>query len=144
MPNYKPWGYPSNSNCQVTKSADQSIPDITLTSVTWNQENFDTDDMHDNVTNNNRITVKTSGTYLILCNVKWQSNSVNSRRCHIYKNGAQHSGVYNNAVSNSYQNMLAIDDSSVNDYFELQVYQDSGAAKNLFADQSSFTLMRIA
>lgn len=51
--------------CRVTHSATQAMTDNTLTVVSFNTETglFDTDTMHDPVTNS-RITVKTAGVYL--------------------------------------------------------------------------------
>lgn len=35
----------------------QSVPDVTLTALTWNLESYDTDGFHDNATNPSRLTV---------------------------------------------------------------------------------------
>jgi len=50
--------------CRVYKSGSQSIG-TTLTAVNFDAESFDTDTMHDNVTNNTRITFTTAGKYII-------------------------------------------------------------------------------
>lgn len=49
---------PIHMGVLVTKSALQDIPSAaTWTALTWDQEEYDTDAFHDNVTNNSRLTV---------------------------------------------------------------------------------------
>lgn len=50
---------------RVYNNAVQSIPDSAWTAITLNNESYDTDSIHDNVTNNSRLTCKTAGKYLI-------------------------------------------------------------------------------
>ena len=59
--------------CRVYNNASQSIPHNTLTAVTFNSERYDTDTMHDTVTNNSRITFTTAGLYAITANVQLAS-----------------------------------------------------------------------
>src|SRR5262245_40483526 len=56
-------------------SANQSINSGTNTTLNFDSERFDSDTIHDNVTNNSRLTCKTAGKYLICCNVRWASNA---------------------------------------------------------------------
>lgn len=51
--------------CRVTKASAQTINDNTVTALQFDTEAFDTDGMHDNVTNNTRITFQTAGVYLV-------------------------------------------------------------------------------
>jgi len=67
-------------SCKVTKSTDQTIPTGVHTPITWDTENYDTNDMHNTVTNNSRITIKTAGKYLLVGQTTWTSNSGGSRR----------------------------------------------------------------
>lgn len=49
----------------VRKAADQTAANYTaITAVTWDQESYDTDTIHDNVTNNTRLTVPSGATYV--------------------------------------------------------------------------------
>jgi hypothetical protein len=51
----------------VTKSADQNAVNLTsATLITWNTETYDTDSIHDTVTNTDRLTVPTGVTYVRL------------------------------------------------------------------------------
>jgi hypothetical protein len=51
--------------CRVTRTAVQSIPDNTVTAVAFTSERFDNDAMHNNVTNNTRITFTSAGIYVV-------------------------------------------------------------------------------
>ena len=55
----------------VTKSATQSIATATYTAISWDQEGWDTNSYHDNVTNNSRVTIPSGkgGKYLVTTNV---------------------------------------------------------------------------
>lgn len=52
------------SGALVRKSANQTIAADTLTAIAWDVEAYDTDGFHDNVTNNDRLTVHVDGTYV--------------------------------------------------------------------------------
>jgi hypothetical protein len=51
--------------CRVYRAAAQSIPDAAVTTVTFDSERYDTNTMHDPVTNNSRITINTAGLYIV-------------------------------------------------------------------------------
>lgn len=51
--------------CRVFHNTTQSIADNTVTTVLFNSERYDTDNMHNTVTNNSRITINTAGLYLL-------------------------------------------------------------------------------
>ena len=61
---------------RVTQSAGQSITASTLTALNFDTEAYDTDTMHDNVTNNSRITFTTAGRYNICAAVTTDANAV--------------------------------------------------------------------
>lgn len=60
---------PVVSTCIVTRTAALSISAGATTVIAWNAEVYDTTSMHDNVTNNSRITVQASGVYMISFNI---------------------------------------------------------------------------
>ena len=120
-------------SCKVTKSADQTISNNTTTVITWNQEDYDTDGMHDNVTNNSRITIKTAGKYSALAQIVWASNSTGKRIVNITKNSVV-IGKMNYLASGSSQHTIsAVDDFVVNDILEVSVFQDSGGNLDFLA-----------
>jgi len=61
--------------CRVYKSSGQTVG-TTYTALTFDTESFDTDTMHDNATNNTRITIPTTDYYLIggLCTTDGNAN----------------------------------------------------------------------
>lgn len=61
--------------CRVFHSVNQSIADATLAALAFDSERFDTDTMHDTVTNNSRITFNTAGVYSGVANVRFASRS---------------------------------------------------------------------
>lgn len=73
------WATPSGGGsfvgCRVYKSSGQTVG-TTYTALTFDTESFDTNTMHDNATNNTRITIPTTGYYLIggLCTTDGNAN----------------------------------------------------------------------
>jgi len=113
-------------SCKITKSADQPISNNTSTIITWNQEDYDTDGMHDNVTNNSRITIKTAGKYSVMGQFEWASNSTGKRIIDIMKNSVV-LGKANYLASGSSQHTISfVDDFAVDNILEIRVFQDSG------------------
>ncbi|HXI18490.1 MAG TPA: hypothetical protein VNM48_19165 [Chloroflexota bacterium] len=120
-------GVPS---CRAFHSATQSIPHATPTALAFNSERFDTDAIHDTATNNSRFTCKTAGKYIITGHVEWSANATGVRQLRIVLNGATPLIIVavTTPVGAGYQGVATIADLAVNDYVELQAYQDSGSA----------------
>ena len=53
------------SYAQLQISADQTIADATYSAISWDVENYDTDSYHESITNPTRITIPTTGWYLL-------------------------------------------------------------------------------
>jgi len=130
-------------SCKVTKSANQSIPNSISTIVTWNQEDYDTDGMHDNVTNNSRITIKTAGKYSVMAQFEWASNSTGKRIIDIMKNSVA-LGKANYLASGSSQHTISfVGDFAVDDILEIRVFQDSGGSLDFLNNISYFAAHKI-
>jgi hypothetical protein len=120
--------------CYIQKNSagsNQTISNNTETAITFDQEIADTNTMHDNSTNNSRITIKQAGRYHIVGNIRWESSSSSGygRTLRITKNGteiAAHVLIPSSTISSPSQNVDIYLNLSVNDYIELKVYQDSG------------------
>ena len=69
------WGS-TDISCRVKQAVTQNIWS-TLTAIIFDAETFDTDTMHDNATNNTRITFTTAGKYQINAAVTTDGNSAN-------------------------------------------------------------------
>jgi len=126
-------------------SADQAISTETHTDLAFNQERYDTDNIHHNVTNNSRLTCKTAGTYAIVGNVIWDGVAGGVRWIYIKLNdtttiaksaiGAVDVNEKGMIVSTKYQ--LA-----VGDFVTLRVWHNQGGDVDvLFYDDYSPTFM---
>jgi hypothetical protein len=118
---------------RVYHSTFQAITNTTLTALAFNTERYDTDTIHDTVTNNSRLTCKTAGTYHIQGTISWEAAAAGTYRlCRIRLNGTTliASSTYAPsafaAVSNDH--IVSTDYAlAVNDYVELVVQHNAGA-----------------
>jgi hypothetical protein len=123
---------------RVATGSGQSVTTATLTPVALSGESFDTDTMHDTVTNNSRLTAFTAGTYLTAGFVQWSNpGAVGTRwQTAVYKNGAQISVAESGTpTAGGYPALFVAElvPLAVTDYLELVIYQDSGVSKTVFA-----------
>lgn len=125
---------PAAVGARVKRSAVQSIANNTMTAVAWDQEDYDTDAFHDNVTNNSRLTVPTAkgGKYLIEACVKIAANAAGTQHyADIYLNGttviASCNGLMHASVAEAWI-VTATYALVATDYVQIRVYQDSGGA----------------
>jgi len=113
----------------ATTSTTQTFTSGTEAALVLNQEDYDTDTMHDLSTNNSRLTCKTAGVYAIWGSCRMASHAGGRRVLSVLLNGTsdefqqewdtnQHDSV-RMQVSGSLK--LAVDD-----YVQLRVYQSSG------------------
>lgn len=121
---------------KVYNTAVQAIPNGVSTVVAFDAEIFDTDGMHDTVTNNSRITIKTPGLYSITAASDWAVNATGIRMLEIRKNGAglpQEFAHQSTPSSSTYarQTMAVTLMLAAGDYIDLSVYQTSGSPLNL-------------
>jgi len=125
--------------CRVYSSVGQGIPNGVATPLTFDSERFDTDNIHDVVTNNTRLTCKTAGKYLVFGNVNYAYSATGRRLLLPRINGSAYiTDVELNGASSTSAGSLAMAFSTVwdfvvGDYVELCVYQDSGAGLNVLA-----------
>ncbi len=140
---------PADISVQVEKSTHQTITTATLTDLTWDTEIFDTDSMHDNSTNNERLTCNTAGKYLIIFNAGWQSNATGYRYLSIELNDttiiAQTRGAAN--VNYGEQSLSCIRNLAVDDYVKALCYHTRGSDLQLKDDNpfnAQFSMVKIA
>lgn len=137
---------PTFRGCLVYLDADQSISDSTTTAVNFDQESYDTDSIHDNATNNTRLTVPSGVSKIRLsARVNFAGNATGYRRGLMIKNGgtAYHGNAdFRLAASMSDEFAITFNtpviDVSSSDYFELNVAQTSGGALNLLGTTSGW------
>jgi hypothetical protein len=135
-------------SCRVSKSAHQSIADEQIVPITFDIEAFDTDSIHDNVTNNSRLTCKTAGKYIITGNIVYAVNATDFRSAIIRVNGAT---IINYANAQALTNVgvtscistTTIYDLAINDYVELCAYHSAGVALNVMLDTTNFAMVKV-
>lgn len=119
--------------CFATKSANQSIPNTTWTTITLNT--YETNDTGMSVTAD-RITITQAGQYLVSAQVQWASNGTGSREAFIRTNGGTiflDTYVVPNSGDLTSIQMTTIKTFSINDYIDMRVYQNSGGSINVNA-----------
>lgn len=127
--------------CEVTHSAAQSIVTATDTVLAFDTEVEDNDVMHDNVTNNDRITIKTAGRYQIILLLTFASNATGFRIGNIRLNGTTIIGSnVVPAVNGNATRVVATRSRrfAVNDFLQALGHQTSGGNLNVNS-QSEFT-----
>lgn len=128
------------AGASVYKSAAQSIPNDTLTTVTWNSEDFDTNSFHSTSSNTGRLTIPVAGKYLINAMIGWDTTgNTNTKTVTMRKNGADLFKSNGLGTGSDYQSqsLQYIVNAAVNDYYEILVYQTSGAAINVLQNANS-------
>src|SRR5947199_110600 len=91
---------------RAKRTTTQSVANGTWTLVLLDGEDFDTDTIHDTVTNTDRLTCKTAGKYLVVANLVFALNSTGERLAYIQKNsealtGGQNAAAASSAVANA-------------------------------------------
>lgn len=132
----------------VAITANQSIPNNALTVVAWDSEIYDTNNIHESVTNPSRLTVPAGVTAVkIYGGTFWAINSVGVRYIYVYKNGVAAAGLpvdQKVAINETGSNVCsAVVTVNAGDYFTMIVYQDSGGALNMQNSVSTFFGMEI-
>ena len=130
------WATPTSGatyvGASVYKSADQTISTATQTIITWNNEDFDTDSIHDNSTNNGRFTIPTGkgGKYLIAAFIPSYHLSSNVQfYIDVFKNGSLLYSLmspYMTGYLNQGPSASTVVNAAAADYFELRITQSSG------------------
>ncbi len=125
----------------VTKGSAQSIADTTLTAITFDTEEFDTDDLHSTSVNTERITIPATGVYLVTAGVQWASGTTGFRYMNIELNGTTNLAEdRRNGVSGqeTEQTVSRIYSFTAGDYVVLNVYQNSAGSVNISSGAQTF------
>lgn len=122
--------------CSLRRTANKSLTSGVVTTVDWNAEASDDYGMHDNVTNNSRITIPSGGDgwYQIESLVRFSALSLGDRAWYIKINGSvywqeRHSSsgaAGETRMAGKYTIKL-----SAGDYIELDVFHSAGSSINL-------------
>jgi hypothetical protein len=119
-------------SARVYNSADISIPNSTNTVLTFNNEHWDTDEMHSTVSNTGRLTCKTAGMYTIFTNIVFADNATGERVVNIRLNGSLMIASDRRPGHGSVNMLLSTPyNLNINDYLEVVVYQNRGGDLNV-------------
>lgn len=87
MPNYQL--VPSTAQFFGKKASNETVADETDDAINWDKEQVDPAGWHDDVTNNTRITVDTSGWYLVNVRFRCEERVANNASIRLYVNGTE-------------------------------------------------------
>lgn len=126
----------ANRGALALKTTNQTINDLTTTTITFNSESYDTDAIHDNSTNTGRLTVPVGvNAVRLAAQVDWSAIPTGAQIT-IYKNGTS---TYDGRPLSDLSNTSASAHSIVTpvlyvtggDYFEVVVIHNSGASREV-------------
>lgn len=119
--------------CLVNATANQGIGSAVSTLINWDNEVYDTNTMHNNVTNNSRITATTAGLYLISYNIRWDTFATGRRLAYLRRNGTDIADSVSEIPNTSGATCtLTMPFSLVaNDYVEVLAYQTATGTLNV-------------
>ena len=123
-----------NYETSVYQSSGQSIPNSTYTILNFDSEEWDDLNLHDNVTNNSRITIATAGRYEVSALVLFNSASNGAKIVDIVKNGSNVARVGSGNATNIADDGLSIVTTlslAAGDYLQIGVQQATGGAISL-------------
>jgi hypothetical protein len=142
------WAAPASGSTFVGAKAygtsNQSAADFTVTVITWDSEDFDTDSMHSTSSNTSRLTIPTgkTGYWQINASLGFDGNATGIRTLRLSKNGTYVNAEQTNATATfgvimGFTNVLYL---TAGDYIEIAALQTSGGALNVIksADTSYF------
>lgn len=133
--------------CKLDDSSDQTLSSGSPTAINWDTEIYDSNNFHDTVTNNTRITIPlgAAGKYMFFGGLVFDTDATGARKIGIRKNGTTFIGsdrVDAAGANETHLTTVGIDLASVGDYYELIALQESGSpvdAKTT-ADESYFAI----
>ena len=140
------WAAPAASNFAgvvCRRGSAVSLSNDTSNFINWDVEILDSDDYHSTVTNASRLTVPAgkAGKYLIFATGVFNANNTGGRDVNVRLNGSTYIGgstIGNAGASlNAAALVLRVYDLAVNDYVELDCYQNSGGSLNLVSGLGS-------
>lgn len=121
------------SMARVVSTGNIPVANNAQTTVGFGAEEFDTDGLHDNVTNNSRLTAAVTGKYQINANVIWNANSSGVRQLSLTRNTSNVAIVQTpaSAVGTQGQGVSDLFEISANGFVEIAVFQTSGSTGSL-------------
>jgi len=119
----------SDIGARVNRSTSQSIPNVVSTAISFNGSRYDTNQIWSAVSPT-RLTCKTAGKYSIGGCFRFDVNAAGTRFIDLRLNGVSIS-VTEGTGPTSIFSISSIFSLAVNDYVELNAFQNSGSALNI-------------
>ena len=125
-------------------SSNQTLTNIVVAALAFANESFDTDAMHDNSTNNSRLTAKTAGIYYIEGQAEFALNGTGDRFLRIFLNNTSVLSESRHLAAGGAHRELCggLFALAVNDYVELIAFQSSGG--DLIVNPARFYMFWVA
>lgn len=136
-----------NEGAKVTHSEAQTAPSKTQHVLIFDTELWDTDGIHDNAVNNSRLTCRTAGKYLVICNIAVGDSPIGMSQLMFRVNeevsGRLYRRFWNSTAAAMMWGMSGILALEVDDFVELLFYNDSDGANLLDSyDYAPFLAMQ--
>jgi hypothetical protein len=118
--------------CRLYKSANQAIANATMVVLTFDREDYDVGNLHDNTVNPERITIPTGGDglYLIGAQLTITTSATGRKSVQLHKNGDNRFGIAevmgNDQGLNLSLQCWAVMNLVAGEYVTCKVRQDSG------------------
>ena len=120
---------------RVTRSSAQSIPDSLNTNLAFDQERYDTAGVHDNATNNSRLTAPVTGIYAVTAQFTWGGSAgTGCRFAGVMKNGSTLIARSQQLPGDDDENITTQVRLAAGDYVEVLVLQTSGGSLTVAAN----------
>jgi hypothetical protein len=130
--------------CSLVTDSSQTLTTGVITPVAFAAEVLDDSGMHDNVTNNTRVTIAVPGKYSIHGSALFINNATGVRFVGLHKGGAEIQRGTQVSTANGSEtgcNVSAIVNLAASEYLELVAYQTSGGNLGLYSGYSRLQVM---
>ena len=129
----------------IKKSDYQTIDNNTLTAITWDSEDLDTNTFHSTASNTSRLTVPSgyAGKYLLVLHGSVEEHSGGRRAVRLYKNGESFQrGVTfppttGDGIGIQYFDYSTVANLAVADYLEVYFFQNRGGDARFYGGSNS-------
>ena len=137
---------------KYTKNDSQSIANLSITRVEFDDETYDTNSGMDTSSNVGRYTVPTTGYYMIETTIYWSAIDLDAGdwiRTYININGTitkiteYEAGVDYTATQNFSQSVMDVANITAGQYIEIQVFQSTGGAESVYSPDPIATMLTI-
>jgi hypothetical protein len=122
---------------RVSTTADINVPDNTEVTIGFDSEHFDFGAMHNNTTDNSRITASLPGIYQVNAEVEWSdSTTADDFLMYVKKNGTRHGTLDSRSGTDSplpetFQTASTLVKLMPGDFMEIRVMQWSGGSRTV-------------